>query len=178
MHRLPHLLTALTLIAFVSLTGCQPQTDAADGDADGDAASMGVAGTELPDAPPQAVSILDGRAGSAAALTQPGTMLISTADQLAELGVDELADLDVAFGSEQVVIVALGEQPTGGYWVRIDGLQQVGDTLYVQGTANRPAPDALVTQALTYPYAAVTIPAVDAELVVPDITSVTGQSLN
>jgi hypothetical protein len=80
------------------------------------------------------------------------------------LGAQELSELEVDLDQYDLVLVALGQQPTGGYWVHITGLQRVGDVIYVEGIANAPADDEAVTQAQTYPYAAAVIPKVNAAL--------------
>lgn len=57
------------------------------------------------------------------------------------------------------VIISYGQQRTGGYQVKVDGVyfleQQYDDQKYfvVKSHLQAPAPDAIVTMALTYPYA-------------------------
>lgn len=46
-----------------------------------------------------------------------------------------------------------GEKPTGGYSVKIQSVRVEGDRATIRIALNKPPPDAMVTQALTYPYA-------------------------
>lgn len=124
----------------------------------------------------QPVAIVSQTHGSDLALTQPMVKLITTQEQLDALGAESLAGLEVDFAQQQVVLVTLGSQPTGGYWTKITAIQQLGDTLYVEGLANAPAEGDVVTEALTYPYAAAVIPATSATTALSDIQSVTGQA--
>ena len=124
----------------------------------------------------QPITIISQTQGSDPALTQPMVKLITAQEQLDALGAESLAGVEVDFAEQQVVLVALGSQPSGGYWTQITGIQQLGDTLYVQGIANAPAEGEAVTQALTYPYAAAVIPATSATTALSDIQSVTGQA--
>ena|SRR5215207_2127569 len=47
-----------------------------------------------------------------------------------------------------------GEKPTGGYSLAVESARLEEDLLTIQLTLEEPPPDAMVTQALTYPYAA------------------------
>jgi hypothetical protein len=46
-----------------------------------------------------------------------------------------------------------GAKPTGGYSVSVRGARAEGDRVTVRLALERPPPDAIVTQAFTYPYA-------------------------
>ena len=59
--------------------------------------------------------------------------------------------------AHSVVLLALGEQPSGGFAADITALQHKGGTLYVQGTATAPADDAATTAVLTRPFSAVAV---------------------
>lgn len=128
----------------------------------------------------QPVAFGDGVSGSdKAALAQTGLYLIKSQDQLEDMGVaDLIPGTPVDFAAKSIVLLCGGEKPTGGYWVRIDAISQVGNELFVSGRANKPAEDAITTQALTYPYHAVLIDKTSANIALPEITSVTGQSPN
>ncbi|MDX1682066.1 MAG: protease complex subunit PrcB family protein, partial [Phycisphaeraceae bacterium] len=53
-----------------------------------------------------------------------------------------------------------------------------GSTVYVMGSANKPAEDAMTTQALTYPYHAVVVPRIDdAAVVIPRVESLVGMAM-
>ena len=71
----------------------------------------------------------------------------------------------VDFAMEMVVAVALGQRPTGGYDISIDGAYQAEGQLFVVVRQASPPPGAGVTQALTDPVAAVALPRTDAAVV-------------
>ncbi|MEX0746089.1 MAG: protease complex subunit PrcB family protein [Phycisphaeraceae bacterium] len=124
----------------------------------------------------RAVPIIEQVEGNDAALAEPALTLIQDGSELEELGVSDLDSLNVNFSEHDVIVLALGEQPSGGYWAHITGVQQVGDVLYVEGTANQPGDDQAATQALTYPYTAVVIPKTDAATTLSDVESVRGET--
>jgi hypothetical protein len=68
--------------------------------------------------------------------------------------------LGVDAARSRLVLVELGEQPSGGHRLALAaaGLQRRHGTLVVTVTHQRPAPDALVTQALTQPCLALVVP--------------------
>jgi len=142
-------------LASTALIGCK-------GDGDTDASSDGVTlATPVP--------IGERVNGNSAALKTLGTYHIETKAQYDALGDAEIFPGGLDFGENDLVIVALGEQPTGGYSVTIESIQLAGGELAVTGKATAPGPDAVTTQALTYPYCAVSIPNTDADKVVPYI---------
>lgn len=59
----------------------------------------------------------------------------------------------ISDGQWQYVLIAAGEKNTGGYSITVDSITEVTPgTAYVHATLNSPGKDAMVTQALTYPY--------------------------
>jgi hypothetical protein len=56
-----------------------------------------------------------------------------------------------------------GEKPTGGHSLTIESARLEGDVVTVRLTLEEPPKDAMVTQALTYPYAAAVVRDVDLE---------------
>lgn len=151
----------------VALTGCGSDPEAA-----------GVSQAPRPTATvSEPVEVLAATRGDDAALTRGMVRLIDNAEELADLGLDGLTGLDPQFDGQDVVVFALGEQPTGGYWVDITGLQLVSGVLYVQATVNRPGPDEQVTQGVTHPYAAAVIRETGAERALTDPTEVVGQPM-
>lgn len=112
------------------------------------------------------------------AIARPGVVLIQSEEQLKALNATELATVEIDFATQSLVVLSLGEQPTGGYWCRITGMQAGEGILYVQGLANRPGPDDMVTQALTYPAAAAVIAKTDATATRLEIESVLGRATN
>ena len=107
-------------------------------------------------------------------LSRPGLTLINSQAQLDALGVEKLLNTEVNFNDQQVLLATLGEMPTAGYWINITHVNQVGDTLQVYGQANRPGPDDMTGQVLTYPYCAVVIPRTSATTLRDQIDSVEG----
>jgi len=99
------------------------------------------------------VPILASHSGSDAAFVAQEYLINSADDTKADLSA-----LNPNYETQSVVVIALGEMPTGGHSVAITGVQKKGDTLYVQFRVTQPAADAVVTQAITHPYAAVLIP--------------------
>lgn len=55
-------------------------------------------------------------------------------------------------GEGTYVVVYGGQRPTGGYSVGVAGARVEGDRVTVRISVEAPPPDAIVTQALTYPY--------------------------
>lgn len=123
----------------------------------------------------QPVPIIAHLTGNDPALKYPSVLLINSQAELARLGAQELSRHPVDFNQHSLVVLALGEKPTGGYWARITAIQKSGTDLFVQGIANRPAKDQPVTQALSYPYAAAIVPKTLAKRIYSEIESVQGR---
>lgn len=105
----------------------------------------GAAGTEP-------VAILRESTGNDAAFAKIGGHLLNAAgDTTASLG-----DLNPNYETESVIVVALGEVPTGGFGVMITGVQKKGENIFVQFKTSEPGD--VATQVISYPYAAVVIP--------------------
>ncbi len=128
----------------------------------------------------QPVPILNTYQGTGdAALARHMLRLITSEEELKAIGSTSLDAAKVEFDLNNAVLVTMGEKPTGGYWILIDAAQLVGDTLYVQGVANAPAKDTIVTEALTYPYCLVVVPkSAHAKHVRSEIKSVKGELMN
>ncbi len=58
----------------------------------------------------------------------------------------------VDFSRETVLAVFMGSQPSGGYSVRVTGMEQTGNNIYVDVAFGSPAPGSMSTQALTSPW--------------------------
>ncbi|NBC10992.1 MAG: protease complex subunit PrcB family protein [Planctomycetes bacterium] len=155
MSSLPRTVGLLALsFALLSLVAC------GSGPKDGDASVA------------EPIAILAHQHGQQSEVSFPAVKHITSAEQFEDLG---LAGAEPAvFDTEDMVLVALGQQNTGGHWVRITGLQRVGDSVYVQATVNRPGEDAATTQALTQPYCIITTPKLGDVELRSDITSVVG----
>jgi hypothetical protein len=126
----------------------------------------------------QPISILQQVHGNDPALRDAERFLFNSTEQINTVGAAELAKINVDFDKQSLIVLASGERPTGGYWVHITGVQRQGDKLFIQGTANRPAADQQVAQAMSYPFAAVVVPKVEEiKQIVPEVESVTGHPL-
>ncbi|MEE2763101.1 MAG: protease complex subunit PrcB family protein [Pseudomonadota bacterium] len=66
---------------------------------------------------------------------------------------------EVPFGTEHVVLVALGQKPTGGFSVTLAGAEIVDEELVLSVKVQEPEPGMMVTQALTTPCAAMAVTA-------------------
>lgn len=55
------------------------------------------------------------------------------------------------FTDEKILAVLMGEQPTGGYAIRLNKIDQAGGTLIIETVEKAPKPGDMVTQAFTYP---------------------------
>ena len=102
-------------------------------------------------------------------------LLINTRDELDALEHERLSALNVDFRRRSILIVALGEKPTSGWWVRIDSAQRHGSDVYFQGVVSAPGEAQVVNPALTYPYAAAVIPKVKTVRLHPEMASVRGK---
>lgn len=122
------------------------------------------------------VTILRKFSGNDEALKFPAVMIVKSQAELQGINAKSLMDAKVDFAKESLVVVALGDKPTGGYWADITGIQAAGPQLFVQGWANKPGKDAVVTQAVTYPFAAAVISKTTATTVRSDVQSVMGKT--
>lgn len=75
---------------------------------------------------------------------------------------DPPARPEVDFDEGTVVVLLLGERPTGGYAVEIERVRERRDGMEVVVDVTRPAPGDMVTQALTTPYFVALLPVADA----------------
>lgn len=101
-------------------------------------------------------------------------LLITSAAQLDALKSKTLSGEKIDFASQSLVVLALGEKPTAGFWARITGVQSRGADLYVQGVVSSPAKDATVAQVVSYPFDAVVIAKAAAKAVHPEVQSAVG----
>lgn len=115
--------------------------------------------------------------GQSMALKLPNVFLINSEKQINATRSRQLKDLKIDFNTQSIVLIALGEQKSGGYWIKITGIQTAdnGDA-YVQAIANKPTKSQATTSALTYPYAAIVTGKITGN-VIPEIESVTGQDI-
>jgi len=55
------------------------------------------------------------------------------------------------------VILNMGEKRSGGYSITVENVEETADKVILTVKENEPEPGAMVTQAITYPYAIVKI---------------------
>jgi hypothetical protein len=58
----------------------------------------------------------------------------------------------IDFSANQVILLAMGEKPTGGYAIRVDGVEEINGALKLIATEAQPGSNCMVTQVLTAPY--------------------------
>lgn len=154
---------AFALAPAVALTGCKT----------GDSGGSGNGGVlELA----KSVEIMERVSGSSEALPTAGTFLVTSQAQWDAGGFAEACPAPMDFGAHDVVVVAMGEKPSAGFWVHIDAIQQVGSELVVQFTHNSPGQDEVVAAVVTYPYYAVAVPKTGATLAIADPSHVQGEA--
>ena len=103
-------------------------------------------------------------------------LLINTRAELDALKHERLSALNVDLKRRSILIVAMGEKPTSGWWVRIDSAQRQGSDVYFQGVVSAPGEVQVVNPVLTYPYAAAVIPKVKAVRLHPEMASIKGKA--
>lgn len=123
----------------------------------------------------QPLRIVERAGGDHSGITEPGVLLVQSDEARTALGSDALNNLNVDFGQRALIVIALGQKNTGGYWARVSDVTQDGDRLIVHGQANRPGDDAMTLQVMTTPWAAAIIERPAATSVVPRIDSLTGE---
>ncbi len=145
-HRANQAIVALLLITAISslaLVGCSSKT----------------AKTTATDSDFRALPIVSQKSGDSHALLDPGVFLINSRNDLTAMGlIDDFGQTN--FARQSLIVLALGERPTGGYSARIVGVQQAPEGVYVQGIAYAPSPESANTMAITHPYDAVVVPKV------------------
>lgn len=64
----------------------------------------------------------------------------------------------IDFDKETVLVATMGMRTSGGFSIHFGEIRKTGDTLTVVVKATAPAPDDMVTMALTHPFGVVAIP--------------------
>lgn len=90
-------------------------------------------------------------------LNQPQVVVAPSAGALAQATGARVPEA----GAGTYLAVFWGEKPTGGYTVEVLSARTEGRRVIVQLSLEEPPPDAMVSQALTYPYAAAVMRGVD-----------------
>jgi len=88
---------------------------------------------------------------------QPRVILARSAVALSEMMGVEVPDS----GSGTYLAAYWGEKPTGGYSLAVKSARIEGERVTVRLALKEPPPDAIVTQALTYPYAVAVVQDLD-----------------
>lgn len=152
-------------VAAASLAGCKSRQASEPGVSSG--GSPAAADAMATAAEP--VEIVQQVKGSDEALSTPGVYLVKTAEELEARGMQEVPGAAVDWATQDVVILALGRVPTGGYSAEITAIQLEGDVLYVQGAVKVPAEGDAVSQAEEHPYVAAVVAETPATRALSDI---------
>ncbi|EON93826.1 hypothetical protein MARLIPOL_01940 [Marinobacter lipolyticus SM19] len=96
-------------------------------------------------------------------LTAPGVVYVERYEQLERLSrlpaqnlaLESLATVD--FEREHLVLVGLGQKPTGGYGVTLDSSAIIDGVLELAVNVRQPSSGTMVTQALTTPCAVIAV---------------------
>jgi len=103
---------------------------------------------------PSLVTIQSHQHGQQSGIKFPALQHITDQAAFDALGLEGTSPVD--FKKQDMIILAIGEQTTGGYKVRITKLLKTGNGVVVFANITRPGEGA-VTQALTSPYCIVTV---------------------
>jgi hypothetical protein len=142
--------------ALLSLASCTPEGTASGLSAEEEALGLGGLGrrdwrvTEL-----NVSSVMDAEGIGEAGSERTGIAILNDAEYEALFG--HSAPDDVDFDSEIVLFFSAGVQPTGGYVASIAKVLQLGNTLKVVTQLSVPGESCATTDALTTPYALVTV---------------------
>lgn len=115
--------------------------------------------------------------GDDAGLAFPEPLVVHSKAELEALSSTELADIDyIEWDKHSVVILALGEQATSGYWAHINSVTEADGKLYINATVNSPAGGGEAGK--SYPYCAVEVPKFNDEglTLVPITDDVSGKA--
>ncbi len=145
-----------SLVLAASLTGCATKT-----------------GPTMTPATP--VAIQNHITGDQSGITQPTVKVINSTSELEALNSPALNAAGVDFANNSLIVLALGEQTSGGYWAKITAVERLGDVVTVYGAANAPAGDAMNTAVMTTPFDAVVVPALGAVDLQTHIKSLQGK---
>lgn len=109
--------------------------------------------------------------GLTSGLTAPRQMVIRDEVAYFKLWADHAAEVNrmalpptVDFSREMVIVVALGNRPTGGYLVEVVDAELRGRTLEVLVGEREPQPGTLQIQQVTQPYQMIVLPALNARV--------------
>lgn len=105
--------------------------------------------------------------GLISGLTEPRRQVIREEGEWYRLWSEHAAEVNrvalpppISFASEMVIVVAMGERPTGGYLVDVVDVELTGRTLKVLVGERQPRPGTIQIQQITQPYIFVALPAI------------------
>ena len=85
-------------------------------------------------------------------LTEPNEIKMLENDPLLK---DKMKHDDI--GNSNYVILNMGEKNTGGYSIGVEKVEETDKNIIITVKENNPAADAMVTQAITYPYTVIKV---------------------
>lgn len=85
-------------------------------------------------------------------LTEPNEIKMLENDPLLA---DKMKQADIA--NSNYIILNMGEKNTGGYTIGVEKVEETDKNIIITVKENNPAPDAMVTQSVTYPYTVVRV---------------------
>jgi PrcB C-terminal len=95
----------------------------------------------------------------------PQRLVIRTAEQWSQAWAQITQNLlprpsapTVDFAHEMVILVAMGQRPSGGYSITVDGVYDVGGRIVAEVRESSPGASCITTAALTQPVDAVRVP--------------------
>lgn len=85
-------------------------------------------------------------------LTEPNEIKMLENDPLLA---DKMKQTDIS--NSNYIILNMGEKNSGGYSIGVEKVEETDKNIIITVKENSPAPDAMVTQVITYPYTVVKI---------------------
>jgi hypothetical protein len=119
--------------------------------------------------------------GGFSGIVRPSQLVITNKQQWEKVWTEHSAGRtaqplpEANFEKETVIFVGLGQKRTGGYSIKIDSAEKLGDKIIIHTSTKGPAKGAMTTQAITSPFVAAAIEARGGkiEIVSPDMPSKT-----
>ena len=75
----------------------------------------------------------------------------------------EISNQEIDFDEKSVIVLSLGEKPTGGYSIEIEEITEKDDLIKISAIEKYPGEGCMVTQVISYPKKEVVIPKTDKE---------------
>ena len=143
-------LVSLSLVSVLAVACAQPEAGGSLPFGDADVAALGK--NDLPSLPTTRIYPAIGQDRQ----VQGGQAIITSAESWVEYA-GSPAPADVDFSREWVAFYGLGVRNTGGYSAEILSVTNIAsaELLVLETKSQSPGPDCIVTQAITYPFAAI-----------------------